>query len=53
LVDTIEHNDPSYGEHSWNLISSGDQAIATGLYLFTIEDHSNDNVKSGKFLVVK
>ncbi len=40
------------GEHAWDLISEHDQAIATGLYLFTIEDnHGNSQV--GKFLVIK
>jgi hypothetical protein len=40
------------GEHAWDLISEYDQSIATGLYLFTIEDnHGNSQV--GKFLVIK
>ncbi len=41
------------GEHAWDLITKYDQAIATGLYLFTVEDKSNGNIKRGKFLVVK
>ena len=41
------------GEHAWDLITRNDQAIATGLYLFTVEDKSNGNIKQGKFLVVK
>lgn len=41
------------GEHAWDLISRFDQAIATGLYLFTVEDNSSGEVKRGKFLVIK
>ena len=35
------------------LITSADQAIATGLYLFTVKDLATGNIKRGKFLVIK
>lgn len=41
------------GEHAWDLITDNDQAIATGLYLFSVKDLSNGNIKTGKFLIVK
>jgi hypothetical protein len=41
------------GEHAWDLISKFDQAISTGLYLFSVKDHETGLVKTGKFLVVK
>lgn len=41
------------GEHAWDLISKYDQAIATGLYLFTVKNLENDEVKRGKFVIVK
>ncbi|MBI1803190.1 MAG: hypothetical protein HY033_02405 [Ignavibacteriae bacterium] len=41
------------GEHAWDLITRYDQAIATGLYLFTVKDHENGTIKRGKFLVIK
>ncbi|MGE5500036.1 MAG: hypothetical protein ACM3Q2_18340, partial [Syntrophothermus sp.] len=43
----------SGGEHAWDLISDNDQAIATGLYLFTVKDSQTGDVKTGKFLIVK
>ena len=43
----------SGGEHGWDLISSNDQAIATGLYLYTIKDEGTGKIYSGKFLVIK
>lgn len=43
----------SGGEHAWDLISKYDQAIATGLYLFTVRDKDTGDVKRGRFLVIK
>jgi len=41
------------GEHAWDLISKYDQAIATGLYLFTVKDLATGTIKRGKFVVIK
>jgi len=43
----------SGGEHAWDMISKYDQAIATGLYIFTVEDLNSREVQHGKFLVIK
>ena len=43
----------SGGEHAWDLITDSDQAVATGLYLFTVKNNSTGNIKRGKFLVIK
>ncbi len=43
----------SGGEHAWDLITKFDQAIASGLYLFTVKNSDNGNIKTGKFLVIK
>ncbi len=43
----------SGGEAAWDLVTDSDQAIATGLYLFAVEDSKTGNVKRGKFLVIK
>lgn len=43
----------SGGMHAWNLITDADQAIATGLYLFTVRNTVTGEIKRGKFLVVK
>jgi hypothetical protein len=38
----------------WDLITRQGQAIATGLYLYSVEDHTRGNKRTvGKFLVVK
>jgi hypothetical protein len=41
------------GEHAWDLISKNDQAIATGLYLFTVKNLQNNEIVQGKFLIIK
>lgn len=43
----------SGGEHAWDLVTDNDQAIATGLYLFTVKNNSNGKIKTGKFLIIK
>lgn len=41
------------GEHAWDLVTDSDQAIATGLYLFTVKDKNTGDIQRGKFLIVK
>ncbi len=41
------------GEHAWDLVTDNDQAIATGLYLFTVKNNKTGNIKTGKFLIIK
>jgi hypothetical protein len=41
------------GEHAWDLVTKDDQAIATGLYLFTVENLDTGDIQTGKFLVIK
>ena len=43
----------SGGEHAWDLITQNEQAIATGLYVFTVNDLNSGEVKKGKFVIVK
>lgn len=41
------------GEHAWDLITQNEQAIATGLYVFTVKDLNSGEIKKGKFVIVK
>ena len=40
-------------EHAWDMVTLYDQAAASGLYLFTVEDKSTGRIKEGKFLIIK
>lgn len=55
LVTTIVHQSYSSnkGYHDWNLTSSVGQAIASGIYLFTVQDNITGDVQVGKFVVIK
>lgn len=41
------------GEHAWDLVTENDQAVATGLYLFTVKDLDTGRIQKGKFVVIK
>jgi hypothetical protein len=43
----------SGGAFAWNLISREGQAIASGLYIFTVEDSQTGEIQRGKFVVLK
>ena len=43
----------SGGEHPWDLITMFDEPIATGMYVYTVENLDNSHVQTGKLLVIK
>ncbi len=43
----------SGGEHAWDLITDHDQALATGMYLYAVENKATGFIKTGRFLVIK
>ncbi|RKY53619.1 MAG: hypothetical protein DRP92_03075 [Candidatus Neomarinimicrobiota bacterium] len=52
LVYTHRH-DGSAGYWDWNLTSNVGQAIASGIYLFTVKDEISGKMQVGKFVVIK
>ncbi len=43
----------SGGEHPWDLITKYDEPIATGMYVYTVENLNNSHIQTGKLLVIK
>ncbi|MBD3170365.1 MAG: hypothetical protein GF307_12850 [candidate division Zixibacteria bacterium] len=41
------------GIHSWDLVTDHDQAVATGLYIYTVEDYASGDIQKGKMLIIK
>jgi hypothetical protein len=41
------------GEHAWDLITEGGQALATGIYIFSVEDLATGERMTGRFAVLK
>ena len=52
-IDERKNPVMSGGEHAWDLVTMHDQATASGLYLFTVEDKITGIIKEGKFLIIK
>jgi hypothetical protein len=50
-VTTIEHDDPYRGEEEWNILSESNRALASGVYLFTVESDLGRQV--GKFVLIR
>lgn len=63
LVKTIAHNGNArvdvryqYGEYgaAWDLINENDQAVVSGIYLFSVQDADDDSYEQiGKFVIIK
>ena len=52
-IDSKKNPKMAGGEHAWDMITMYDQATASGLYLFTVEDQISGKIKEGKFLLIK
>ncbi len=48
-----ERNVFSGGEHAWDLLSENTQIISRGLYMFSVEDLETNQIKTGKFIIIK
>ena len=51
LVTTLKHDDPVKGEVSWNLLSESNRALASGVYVFTVESELGRQI--GKFVLIR
>jgi hypothetical protein len=51
LVATLQHNNPNTGELSWSLLSDSGRAIASGVYIYTVESDYGRQV--GKFVLIR
>ncbi len=51
LIQTIEHDDPVYN-HTWFQVTRNQQAIASGVYFYTVTTPEGDTA-NGKFLIIK
>ena len=53
FITSISHNNPNRGYESWNLTSNVNQAVASGVYLFTVENEKTGKIQTGKFVIIK
>ena len=53
LVETLRHESDTRGFEDWNLTSKVNQAVASGIYLFTVKNEETGNTQTGKFVIIK
>jgi len=53
LVRTLEHDDPADGKLAWDVLSEYGRAIASGLYVYVVENLDSGEVQRGKLVIIK
>jgi len=53
LVQTLHHDDPSSGQEPWDLLSGHTRSIASGLYVYVVEDEDSGDIQRGKLVIIK
>ena len=53
LVNTLFHDDPSTGQEPWDLLSDHTRTIASGLYIYVVENQDTGEVQRGKLVIIK
>lgn len=53
VVTTLYHDDPSTGQESWDLLSDYTRTIASGLYIYVVENQDTGEVQRGKLVIIK
>ncbi len=51
LITTLTHDNPLQGELEWDLLSDSYRALASGVYVFTVESHYGTQI--GKFVLIR
>ncbi len=52
-VDSIERDDATTGQVAWNMLSENTRPIASGLYVFVVEDLETGETQRGKLVILK
>ncbi len=53
LVKILDHDDPTRGMEPWDILSDAPRAIASGLYIYVVEDLANGDLQRGKLVIIK
>jgi len=52
-VRTLQHDDPLEGKFAWDVLSEYGRAIATGLYVYVVENLDSGEIQRGKLVIIK
>ncbi len=53
LVRTLQHDNPNDGKHAWDVLSEYGRAIASGLYVYVVENLESGEIQRGKLVIIK
>ncbi|PJA75279.1 hypothetical protein CO151_06990 [bacterium CG_4_9_14_3_um_filter_65_15] len=53
VVKTLDHDDASSGQEPWDLLSDPVRAIASGLYIYVVENLDTGERQRGKLVIIK
>ena len=54
VVHTLEHDDPSSGQEPWDpMLTEHGRAVATGLYVYAVENLDTGEIQRGKLVIIK
>jgi len=53
LVRTLEHRDTLEGKLAWDVLSDFGRAIASGLYVYVVDNLDSGDVQQGKLVIIK
>lgn len=53
LVKTLYHDNPTSGQEPWDILSEDTRAIASGLYIYVVEDEDTGETQRGKLVIIK
>ena len=53
LVKTLHHDDPLDGKIAWDVLSDYERAIASGLYVYVVENLDTGEIQRGKLVIIK
>jgi hypothetical protein len=50
-ITTLQHDDPVRGEYDWDILSGSFRALASGVYIYTVESDFGKQI--GKFVLIR
>jgi hypothetical protein len=54
LVKTLNHDDPTSGQEAWDpVLTEKGRAVATGLFIYVVENQDTGEIQRGKLVIIK
>jgi hypothetical protein len=53
LVKTLQHDNANSGQEPWDILSDRVRAVASGLYVYVVEDLATGEIQRGKLVIIK